>query len=128
MDDFDEDGNSWFQNKPLGKNTLGDMMTCISEATNWSKVYSNHCFRTSCITLLNEAGFEGRHIITISVHRSDESIKSYCHDTTNKQKREMSKLVSDYTNVTETQSENMTVEFDNSVTDEELVSNTGKCI
>ncbi|VDI28096.1 Hypothetical predicted protein [Mytilus galloprovincialis] len=120
-DEFDEDGNSWFQNKPLGKNTLGDMMTSISKAASLSKVYSNHCIRATCITLLNEAGFEGRHIITISGHRSEESIKSYCRDTTNKQKREMSKFVSEFTTVTETQSENLTVEFDNSVTEDELV-------
>ncbi|XP_071122342.1 uncharacterized protein KIAA1958-like [Mytilus edulis] len=120
-DEFDENGNSWFQNKPLGKNTLGDMMTSISKAASLSKVYSNHCIRATCITLLNEAGFEGRHIITISGHRSEESIKSYCRDTTNKQKREMSKFVSEFTTVTETQSENLTVEFDNSVTEDELV-------
>ncbi|CAC5361877.1 KCTD1_15 [Mytilus coruscus] len=119
--DFDEDGNSWFQNKLLGKNTLGDIMASISKAASLSKVYSNHCIRATCITLLNEAGFEGRHVITISGHRSEESIKSYCRDTTNKQKREMSKFVSEFTTVTKTQSENLTVEFDNSVTEDELV-------
>ncbi|CAG2234023.1 KCTD1_15 [Mytilus edulis] len=81
-DEFDEGGNSWFQNKPLGKNTLGDMMTSISKAA---------------------------------------SLSSLCRDTTNKQKREMSKFVSEFTTVTETQSENLTVEFDNSVTEDELV-------
>ncbi|CAB4020399.1 Hypothetical predicted protein, partial [Paramuricea clavata] len=34
--------NTWYENKPLGVNTLGNMMKTISEAASLSKVYTNH--------------------------------------------------------------------------------------
>jgi hypothetical protein len=75
------------------------MMADISKAAKLSRVYTNHWIRATCITLLTEAGFEGRHIITLSGHRSEESIKSYCRDTSEEQKRDMSKSISAFTTV-----------------------------
>jgi hypothetical protein len=68
-------------------------------AAKLSRVYTNHCIRATCITLLSEAGFEGRHIITLSGHRSEEGIKGYCRDTSEEQKRDMSKSISAFTTV-----------------------------
>jgi hypothetical protein len=97
-DSFDDDA-IWFEKKPLGRNPLSQMMADISKAAKLSRVYTNHCIRATCITLLSEAGFEGRHIITLSGHRSEEGIKSYCRDTSEEQKRDMSKSISAFTTV-----------------------------
>jgi hypothetical protein len=75
------------------------MTADISKAAKLSRVYTNHCIRATCITLLSEAGFEGRHIISLSGHRSEEIIKSYCRDMSEEQKRDMSKSISAFTTV-----------------------------
>jgi len=127
------DSGIWFERKPLGKNTLGEFMSKISERAALSRIYTNHCIRATCITLLSEAGFEGHHIITVSGHRSEESIKSYCRDTSNEQKRDMSKSISNFA-IVENTSNTIDVsneesnskstencEFDTAITEDELV-------
>ena len=46
-------------NMVLGKNFLGHMMQNMSKYACPSKIYSNHCIRATCITLLDESGYEG---------------------------------------------------------------------
>ncbi|CAH3036064.1 unnamed protein product, partial [Porites lobata] len=46
----------WFENSPIGVNKLGDMMKEISLAASLSKVYTNHCVRSTTISALDEAG------------------------------------------------------------------------
>ena len=60
---FDED-EEWCEKKTLGKNTLAIIMTNISRKANLSKHDTNHCVRATCITVLSEACFEARHIVT----------------------------------------------------------------
>jgi len=74
-DVYDDENEVWFEKKPLGVNIFGEMMSKISKAADLSKTYTNHSIRAICITVLNDSGFEGRHIVTISGHRSEESIK-----------------------------------------------------
>ena len=83
----------------MGVNILGEMMSKISKAAYLSKTYTNHSIRATCITVLNDSSFEGRHIVIISGHLSEESIKNYCSDTSDKQKRDMSKSISEYATV-----------------------------
>jgi integrase len=56
---------------PLGKNTLGDKMKNLSKQLNLSKLYTNHSLRATTITLLDNKGFEARHIMSISGHKTD---------------------------------------------------------
>ena len=44
--------SAWFENKLLGKNSLGDLMVKISKAAGLSKMYTNHSIRSTTITLL----------------------------------------------------------------------------
>jgi hypothetical protein len=60
---FDEDGE-WCEKKTLGKNTLAIIMTNISRKAYLSKHDTNHCVRATCITVLREACFEARQIVT----------------------------------------------------------------
>ena len=79
-------GEPWYDNCPLGKNTLGNKMKKLSEKAHLSKTYTNHCLRATSITLLD--GFEARHVMTISGHKSESSIRSYAR-TGEDQKKKM---------------------------------------
>lgn len=52
-------------------------MKVLSEKYKLSKSYTNHSLRATTITLLDEEGFEARHIMSISGHKSETSIKHY---------------------------------------------------
>ena len=86
----------WFDNMVLGVKTLGNMMKKLSNMANLSQVYTNHCIRVTCITILDRCGMEARHIMSVSGHMSEESIRSY--SKTSKEKRlEMSSYLSEKT-------------------------------
>ncbi|VDI19990.1 Hypothetical predicted protein [Mytilus galloprovincialis] len=84
---------TWFENKPLGKNTLGALMAKISNCAGLSKVYTNHSIRSTSITTLSESGFEDIKIKTVSKHKSLQSIESYPRDSSLPQKKKMSKAL-----------------------------------
>ena len=73
----DDEYLPWYTRSPLGINKLNSMMSTISKKAKLSKTYTNHCVRATCITLLDESGFESRHIMGISKHKSESSIKHY---------------------------------------------------
>lgn len=91
---FMEFESVWYEKRPLGKNRLGSMMADLSKLAKLSTQYTNHCIRATTITALDEAGFEARHIITVSGHRNEASIKSYSRDTSTTQKRKISETLS----------------------------------
>lgn len=91
---FEEEDSVWFCNVPVGKNTLGNMMQKISQEANLSKMYTNHCIRATCISVLDECGYEARHIIGLSGHKSELSIKHYASRLNKSKKRDMSTAVS----------------------------------
>lgn len=80
----------WFDNMVVGKNSLGSMMSTISKDCNLSVKYTNHCIRATCITLLDESGYEGRHIIGITKHKSETSLKHYASHLSETKKHQMS--------------------------------------
>lgn len=67
----------WFENRPLGVNKLGDMMSEISQEARLSRRYTNHSLRVTAITLWSEAGISNRHIMAISGHRNELSLRPY---------------------------------------------------
>ncbi|CAC5410634.1 KCTD1_15 [Mytilus coruscus] len=84
----------WYEKIPVGRNTLGNKMKDMSEQFGLSKKYTNHCLRTTAITLLDQDGFEAREIMAVSGHRSENSIRSYSRTDEGK-KRKMSSCISD---------------------------------
>ena len=66
------------------------MMVEISKRSQLSRTYTNHCIRATTISALSHTGVEARHIMTVSGHRNETSVKSYVRDTTSEQKRQMS--------------------------------------
>ena len=86
--------NLWYHSIPLGKNVLGDKMKTLSVAANLSNTYTNHCLRATFITALDQAGFEARHIMTVSGQKSEASIRSYSRHVSDEQKQNMSRVLS----------------------------------
>lgn len=84
----------WYENKPLGVNTIGNKMKEISGGASLSRSYTNHSIRATCITTLSTSGFEGRHIRTVSGQKSDKSLDSYTRETSTSLKRAMSTALS----------------------------------
>ena len=74
---------------PLGVNTLGNKMKVIAEKAGCSHKYTNHSLRATTCTLLDEAGFPNRHIMSVTGHRSESSLKHYSR-TSDKKKQLMS--------------------------------------
>jgi len=67
----------WFEQRPLGVNTLANMMKTICKATGLSRIYTNHRIRATAITLWSNAGVPNRHIMSISGHRNEQSLAHY---------------------------------------------------
>ena len=91
---FIDSDEVWYVGTPLGKNTLSGMMPKISSQANLSNKYSNHSIRATCITLLDKAGIEARHIMRTSGHRSEASIRYYSHRLSDNKNRQISETLS----------------------------------
>ena len=70
-------------------------MKGLSERAKLSKNYTNHCIRSTCITNLDDSGFEARHITAVSGHKSETTIKNYSVKCPDKKKRQMSDALSE---------------------------------
>ena len=57
----------WYDNQVIGVKSLDKMMKTISKEAGLSLLYTNHCIRATCITLLDSQGVEARHILSPSV-------------------------------------------------------------
>lgn len=67
----------WYTVRPLGKNALGNFMKNLSVQACLSKMYTNHCIRTTTVQLLSDAGLETREIMAVTGHRCASSVKNY---------------------------------------------------
>ena len=77
------EGEIWYDNMVVGENTLGKKMKVISHQAKLSTIYTNHSIRATTITILDRSGFEARHIMSVSGHRNESSIKTYSKTDTN---------------------------------------------
>lgn len=80
------DGSPWYMKAPLGVNTLGNKMKGIAEKAGCTRKYTNHSLRATTCTLLDEAGFPNRHIMSVTGHRSESSLKHYSRTSDQKKK------------------------------------------
>ncbi|XP_062590519.1 uncharacterized protein LOC134252097 [Saccostrea cucullata] len=77
----------WFVNKPLTKRTLTNFMSEICKLAQTSKIYTPHCLRATAMQHMNNAGHETRHIMFMSGHRNESSIRSYNRHCSTQQKK-----------------------------------------
>ena len=90
LDNFNGSDSVWYCNALLGKNTLGSLMKTISVEYKLSKVYTNHYIRSTAVSVLdNNNNFEVPHIMQVSGHKSETSIRSYSRQITECKQREI---------------------------------------
>ena len=75
---------------PLGKDTLGTFTSPISKELKLSQKYTNHCSRATAVSLLDECNFEARHIMRVSGHISESSIRSCSRRLSEVKRKEIS--------------------------------------
>ena len=73
----DDEQSIWYDNQCVGIHTLSNKMKSISRLAKLSRDYTNHSIRATSISILDECGFEARHIMCVSGHKSETSIRSY---------------------------------------------------
>ena len=86
--------DTWYCNVAVGEKTLGSMMSTLSTKYELSQRYTNHSIRVTGLQALEDANFEGRHIIRISGHKNEESIKHYARNLSAARKRSISSVLS----------------------------------
>ncbi len=84
------DEEPWFDTVPISRNPLGKFMKTLSTDAQLSQIYTNHCVRSTCIQSLDDADFEGHHIISVSGHLSKSTVKAYAKQTSDNKKQQMS--------------------------------------
>ena len=95
--------------KPLGHNTIGDLMPTISNKAALSKRYTNHCLRATAITILDDGNFASRHNMTVTGHKAESSLKSYSRHTSEEIKKSMSHTLSSSLGLGKDQNDNTEV-------------------
>ena len=79
----------WFDNQCLGGDTIRKFMPTLSENAKLSTRYTNHCICKTCIVTLDKNGFEACHIMAVSSHKSESTIKEYAEECPENKRKEM---------------------------------------
>jgi hypothetical protein len=85
---FTDEDTTWYENRPIGKNTLRKFMPGLSTKCDLSKHYTNHSIRATGATILADAGFNPIDIMSGTGHKSLASLKPY-QKTSLERKKEM---------------------------------------
>ena len=86
----------WYDNMPMGHNMIGNIMPKLSEKVGLSLRYTNHSLRATSVNILDNVGnFASRHIMRVTGHKSEASLKTYSGYTGESIKRKMSDTLSD---------------------------------
>ncbi len=94
LESFVEDAPCWYYMSPVSANNLAGFMKKISKAAGLSYEYTNHCVRSTHITVLDDNDFSVGQIMRSSGHKSESSIKSYASRLSDKKKRNISDALS----------------------------------
>ena len=68
---------TWFESRRVGKDLLNRYMKFLQKNVTLDGIYTNHSIRATVITRLDNDGFEARHIIQLSSHKNESTIKEY---------------------------------------------------
>ena len=102
----------WYDNVPVGKDPLNNAMKTLSTNAGLSKQYRNHSIRATVVTNLDQKGFEARHIMATTGHKSEVSIKNYARKCPTQKRRELSDaLAKSMTKEVQQQNENTPKKF-----------------
>ena len=84
--------NIWYTMAHLGKNTLGPFMSEVSKNCKLSQMYTNHSIRVTGCTVLTRLKFSAAEIMSVSRHKSVQSLATY-QKTTSKEKMQMGSVM-----------------------------------
>ena len=91
-----EEDSVWFERKVLGHNTLENMLKTMSQRAGIQPYFTNHSLRATTVTILSSENVETRQIKTVTGHKSDASIQSYCERPTLHQLQHMSSALTSF--------------------------------
>lgn len=74
-------------------------MADICRNSKCSTSYTAHCLRATAIQAMNDAGFELRHIMFMSGHKNESSVRSYTRECSTNQKKQISNALATITNI-----------------------------
>ena len=79
----------WYQGRIVGRDPLERFMHFLSTDIKLDNHYTNHSIRATVISTLDNDGFEARHIMKLSSHKKESTIKEYSVKCPDKKKKEM---------------------------------------
>ena len=82
-------------------NELGRFMKKISNAANLSRIYTNHCIRSTVVCQLKESGMSNDDISSVTGHKNSESIQRYVSKRRDTDKQKISDCLSNSLSSTE---------------------------
>ncbi|XP_052105474.1 uncharacterized protein LOC127738312 [Mytilus californianus] len=83
-----------YTNKSVKSYQFTRFMADVSKNASCSVMYTAHCLRATAIQAMSDAGFEIRHIMYMSGHRNEASVRRYSRDCSTLQKKSMSDTLS----------------------------------
>jgi hypothetical protein len=92
-----QDESLWFSDIPVKQYQFSRFMSDICKNAKCSKSYTAHSLRATAIQGMNDAGFEIRHIMHMSGHKNESSVRSYNRDCSTAQKKKLSDTLSGLT-------------------------------
>ena len=84
--------NIWYGKQHIGKNPLASFMSEVSRYCGLSQIYTNHSIRVTGCTVLTRCQFSSSEIMSVSGHKSVQSLAIY-QKTKHNQKVEMGKAL-----------------------------------
>ncbi len=94
LEQFVTESTCWYYRMPISIGNLAGFMTKISKSAGLSVAYTNHCIRSTHISILDENDFSVGQIMRSTGHKSESSIKSYANRLSDKKKRKISDALS----------------------------------
>ena len=88
------DDPEWYEGRVVGKDPLERFMKFLSADLKLSNNYTNHSIHATVITTLDENGFEARHIMKLSSHKNEATIKEYAVKCPDSKKHELCESLS----------------------------------
>lgn len=85
----------YYDNVPIGHNKLGTSMNKISAKCGLNTIYTNHLCHATTVHVLDSAQFPSRHIMSVTGHKSESSLKTYSGKTDENTKKQMSEKISE---------------------------------
>jgi hypothetical protein len=82
-----ENESVWCTAVPIKEYQFTRFKADISKNAKCTTNYTPHCLRATAIQCMNDAGFEIRHIMHMSGHKNESSVRSYIRDCSTDHKR-----------------------------------------